>query len=107
MDKRTVPFHQGLFWHAMISLLGRDPDVRHRFGWDGVYMFRYEPKNDAEKKKFAEASTILQEWLSIFELTPLRSRCEYGRLPHPQKGEESKDYLDIHIVHPVEKKEKD
>ncbi len=105
MAPRTVPFHYGLFYHAMIALLGRDPDSRHCFGFDGIYMFRYEPKNEVEKKKFAEGAATLQEWLGIFELTPLRSRCEYGRLTHPQKGEENRDYLDINIVHPVEKKE--
>lgn len=103
MTTRTVPFHHSLFWHAMIALLGREPDSSRHLGWDGVYTFRYEPKDAVEKRKFAEVVATLQEWLGMFELTPLRSRCEYGRLPHPQKGEENKDYLDIHIVHPVEK----
>lgn len=103
MTDRTVPFHFGLFWHAMIALVGREPDDCHRFGWDGFYSFRYEPKDEAEKKKFPKDAITLQEWLGIFELTPLRSRCEYGRLPHPQRGEENKDYLEIYIVHPVEK----
>lgn len=106
MTIRTVPFHFGLFWHAMVALLGREPDENHCFGMDGVYKFRYEPKNALEKKKFAEAAATLQEWLGNFELTPLRSRCEYGRLPRPEKGEENKDYLDINISHPVEKKDR-
>ncbi len=105
MNARTVPFHYSLFYHAMIALLGRIPDRNHCLGWDGIYMFRYEPRDEAEEKKFAEGAAILQEWLGMFEITPLRSRCEYGRLIHPQKGEENKDYLDINIVHPVEKKE--
>lgn len=101
-----APFHYGLFWHAMLSLLGREPDSHHAHGDDGLYMFRYEPKNKAEEKKFAESVGPLQEWLSLFELIPLRSRCEYGRLLHPHKGEENKNYLDIVIAHPVEKEEK-
>lgn len=105
MTMRTVPFHFGLFYHAMTGLLGREPDSRHRFGDSGMYMFRYEPKNKTEAKRFAEGAATLQEWLSLFELTPIRSRCEYGRLLHPQDGQEGKDYLDINIVHPVEKKE--
>ena len=104
MTSRTVPFHYGFFWHAMVSLLGREPDHSHRHGWDGIYMFRYEPKDETERRKFSESAATLQKWLSIFELTPLRSRCEYGRLPHPQEGEENKDYLDILIAHPVEEK---
>ena len=106
MTQRTVPFHSGLFWHAMVALLGREPDDQLCLGWDGLYTFRYEPKDEAEKKKFTEAVGELQEWLSLFELTPLRSRCEYGRLLRPQNGEENKEYLDIRIVHPVEKMQK-
>ena len=63
-------------------------------------------ENAAEKKKFAASAATLQDWLGNFELTPLKSRCEYGRLPHPQKSEEKKDYLDIHILHPVEQDKK-
>lgn len=107
MSPRTVPFHYGLFWHAMIALLGREPDRSHRYGWDGIYTFRYEPKDDTEKRKFAEACATLQDWLTNFELVPIRSRCEYGRIPHPLENEEGKDYLDIHIVHPVEKKQEE
>ena len=98
MRSSSAPFHYGLFWHAMISLLGREPDVSHRFGWDGTYTFRYEPKNDEEKKKFAASVGALQEWLSIFRLSIFRSRCEYGRLLNPQKGEENKDFLYICIA---------
>ena len=105
MTTRTVPFHFGIFWHAMLTLLGREPDRITRFGWDGYYEFRYEPRDAKEKERFANGAGILTEWLSIFELTPILSRCEYGRLPHPQKDEEGKDYLHIKIVHPVEKKE--
>lgn len=105
MTVRTVPFDISLFYHAMIALLGRDPDVKQLLGWDGFYKFRYDPKSAHEKEKFANAVAMLHKWLGLFELTPLRSRCEYGRLLHPQKGEEKKDYLDIVIVHPVEKKE--
>jgi hypothetical protein len=105
MATRTVPFHSGLFRHAMISLLGRAPDVQSLLGWDGFYSFRYEPKDDTEKEKFARGAATLQEWLSMFEITPIRSCCEYGRLTHPQKDEENKDYLYICVVHPVEKKE--
>lgn len=103
---RTVPFHYGIFYHAMVGLLERDPDEKYCFGFDGMYTFRYEPKNEVEKKRFAKDVVTLQEWLSMFELTPLLSRCEYGRLPHPHEGEENKDYLDIKIVHPVERGEK-
>ena len=107
MAVRTVPFHYGLFWHAMIALLGRQPDTSYCHGWDGTYLFRYEPKDETEKRKFSEGSATLREWLSMFELTPLSSRCEYGRLLNPQKWEENRDYLEIRLVHPVEKKEKE
>ena len=107
MASRTVPFNYGLFWHAMIGLVGREPDKHRRLGWDGTYTFRYEPKDDAEKKKLAEHAATLQEWLGNFDLIPLQSRCEYGLLPQPEQNEAGKEYLDIRIVHPVEKKAAD
>ena len=103
MEVRTVSFHFGLFWHAMINLLGREPDKAIKLGWDGIYDFRYEPKDKSEEERFARGSVILQEWLTLFELIPLRSRCEYGRLLQPRHDEEGKDYLCISIRHPVEK----
>jgi len=106
MTTRTVPFHYGLFYHAMISLIGREPDSSHRYGMDGTYMFRYEPKDATERKKLMEAASTLQEWLAIFELTPLKSHCEFGRLVRPQEDQVNKDYLDIVIVHPVESDKK-
>lgn len=105
MTTRTVPFHYGLFFNAMVTLLGREPDTSYRHGWDGMYTFRYEPKDDIERKKFAREVGTLQEWLNLFELKPLQSRCEYGRLLQPSASEEGKDYLDIRIVHPVSKSE--
>ena len=105
MTTRTVPFHYGFFFHAMIALIGREPDDSHRLGWDGIYTFRYAPKDAAEEKKLAESARTLQGWLSMFELIPLRSRCQYGRLPHPRAGQENKNFLDIAIVVPVEKRE--
>ena len=105
MTTRTVPFHYGLFFNAMVALLGREPDQSNRMGWDGIYTLRYEPKDDTEKKKFAQDVGVLQEWLSLFELKSFQSRCEYGRLLHPSTSEEGKDYLDIRIVHPVQKSE--
>ena len=105
MKSPTVPFHFGIFWYAMIALLGREPDRSTRLGWDGYYEFRYDPRNVEEEKEFEKEAGTLAEWLNIFEITPIRSRCEYGRLLHPQKDEEGMDYLHIVIAHSVEKKE--
>jgi hypothetical protein len=103
MSRATIPFHYGLFSHAMIALLGREPDYKHCLGFDGFYLFRYEPRDDADKRNFSGYAETLREWLSVFDLVPLRSRCEYGRLVHPQSGQENRDYLEIRIVHVVEK----
>ena len=105
MTANTIQFHYGLFYHAMIALLGREPDDRHCYGYDGYYAFRYEPGDKAESKKFADDVVTLQQWLGLFDITPLTSRCEFGRLVHPQSEQEGKDYLDIVISHPVAKKE--
>jgi hypothetical protein len=104
MQTPLAPFHAGLFWHAMVQLLGREPDQKYLRGFDGYYSFLYEPQDKAEEKKFIDSVHTLCEWLKIFELTPLESRCVYGRLPNPQKGQEGKDYLDICIAHPVQRK---
>lgn len=47
-----------------------------------------------------EASQVqeIQEWLTLFDVEPFRSRCEYGLLPRPQPGEEGREFLDIVIV---------
>lgn len=89
----------------MLQLLGREPDFAHRQGSDGIYWFQYEPKTKAEEVRFSEAAGTLQGWLSIFDILPLHSTCAYGYLPHPQRGQEGKKYLDICIAHEVQKKE--
>jgi hypothetical protein len=103
--KVLAPFHYGLFYHAMIALLGREPDKKYSQGFDGYYTFRYEPRNESERRKFEEHTVTLRQWLSIFELTPLDSRCDFGKLVHPRPEEEGKDYLDIVIAYPVPKRE--
>ncbi len=103
-EKRTIPFHYGLYYNAMVNLLGREPDFRYRQGYDGYYSFRYEPKDEAEANKLAENASVLQDWLLNFDIIPFRSECYYGRLHQPQKGQENKDYLVVAIVHPVKKK---
>ena len=100
MTARTVPFHYGLFWHAMIALIGREPDVAYQAGSDGIYSFIYKPQDEGEKRKFAKDAVTLREWLELFELTPLASYCTYGSPRDPSKREEDVDWLDIHIVHP-------
>ncbi len=103
MFRRTVPFNYGLFFNAMCNLIGREPDTVHRYGHDGIYIFRYEPKDDKEKLKLSESEVTLQEWLSIFELKLFKSRCEFGKLPRPSADEAGKDYLDIYIFDPIER----
>lgn len=107
MTMRTVPFDYSFFYHAMVGLLGREPDTKYCGGLGGIYTFRYEPKDNEEVKKFSAYVMALQQWLSLFEIIPFRTRCDYGRLAHPQKEEEGRDYLDIVIVHPVERKSLD
>jgi len=98
-----IPFNYGFFYYAMIGLLGRGPDFRHQDELTGNYIIRYWPKDDTEKNMFAVNIRRLHDWLNIFEITPLRSRCNFGRRLQPQMGEEGKDCLEIVIVHPVEK----
>jgi hypothetical protein len=87
----------------MIGLIGREPDSKACASIDGYYLFRYEPKDKAEASRLGAAAATLQEWLSIFDLVPLRSMCFFGRLPHPQEGQEGKDYLCIFIHLPMQK----
>lgn len=84
----------------MIGWIGREPDHATRLGWDGLYEFRYVPKNQAEVKKLEEAASILAQWLDLFDITFSRSRCEFG-IPSP-KAKGDQDQLQIRIVHLVQ-----
>lgn len=90
-----IPFHRGLFYYAMIGLIGREPDRQVNLGWDGFYEFRYFPKNEKEVKSFQENSRILSQWLDNFDIVFSGSRCEYGK-PFPTQLED-KDMLQIKI----------
>jgi hypothetical protein len=97
MSDQKVPFHYSFFNHALLQLIGREAESSHRFGYDGYYSYRFEARNETEKRKFAECEHIIQEWLMMFDLIPFRSRCVFGLLPRPDTGEENKQYLDIAI----------
>ncbi len=71
-------FHYGLFSSAMVQLLGRDPDIPIRMGFDGFYHFVYKPKNKEEAEKFAGDACTLREWLRTFNLRWPDSKCEFG-----------------------------
>jgi len=62
MNTRTIPFHHGLFFHAMISLNGREPDMKHRKGFNGYYMFRYEPRDAEEADKLMNKNSKGSPW---------------------------------------------
>ncbi len=106
MPKQKAPFHFGLFDNALQNLIGRKAEKSHRFGWDGYYSYRFEAQNEVDKKKFAECEHIIQEWLLLFDIIPLRSHCVYGLLPQPEDGQENKIYLRIVIAVEVEEREK-
>jgi len=83
-----IPFHYQLFYHAMVGLLGREPDNRiARLGDYGFYEFYYLPRNEDEVSSFHQHARTLAEWLDNFQILFSRSRCEYGRsLPaYPEK----------------------
>jgi hypothetical protein len=101
MSKPTIPFHYGLFYHAMIGYLGRAPDYKHAHGT--YYSFRYEPQDAAEEARLEVSVPTLRDWLSNFEFIPLESQCTYGRLAYPQDSEEGKDYLYI-VIQTAKKK---
>ncbi len=105
MTTRTVPFNYVMFYAAMVGLIGREPDKTRNYGGDGTYMFRYEPKDEGEAKQFAKETHTLREWLTMFDLIPFRSQCDYGYIPVPFPGEEGKVLLFIDIVHVVDKEE--
>jgi len=100
-EKVKALFNYGLFYHAMIGLIGREPDHRYRLGWDGYYEFHYNPKDEKEVKKLMEAAGILAQWLDIFDIIFSGSICQYGIDPIRP---EAKEILYIRIRHPVEDK---
>jgi hypothetical protein len=99
---KRIPFHFGLFYHAMIGFLGREPDIKHCFGDTGFYQFKYFPKNEEEKKSLSKAACTLAQWLDNFEILFSDSRCTYGTLDPNEK--EKTDILYIVISSPIEKK---
>ena len=96
-----APFHFGLFYHAMIGLIGREPDDRICYGLDGFYDIRYRPRDNAERIKFREHAAKLAQWLDIFDIQFSGSRCEYGSLNNAIIDDE---LLQIKITHLIEKR---
>lgn len=92
-----IPFHYGLFYFAMIGLMGRAPDTKVCYGDDGFYDFWYVPKSQEEKNIFPEHAVILAGWLDQFEIIFSRSRCEYGIAPIKPEGPKM---LQVKISHP-------
>ena len=92
-----IPFHYGLFYHAMIGLIGRDPDLRVRQGFDGFYDFIYKPKDDVERKKFPEVAATLRQWLDTFDITFSGSHCNVTK----EWDNGTEEVLQVTITHPV------
>jgi hypothetical protein len=99
---QRIPFHFGLFYHAMIGLIGREPDRQVCQGYDGFYEFRYLPRDRKEATDFATKAQNLAEWLDNFEIVFSGSKCSFGLPTPPQAGD--KETLQIRISHPKEKK---
>lgn len=96
-----IPFHYGIFFHAVVGYLGREPDFKCDYGWDGYYYWWYEPQDEEEQKMFAKKAVDIAKWLDSFDITFSGSECWYGaHASHPDKGE----ILIIQILHPVEKR---
>lgn len=104
MTMVRMPFHFGLFYNAIIGLLGREPDRKLCCGFDGFYDFMYIPRNKDEQEKFSRNARAIAEWLDLFEIQFSHSRCEYGSKNDPNYTTDN--VLHIKISHPV-KKEKD
>lgn len=94
-----IPFDYGLFYNAMVGLLGREPDRRVRHGLDGFYDNVYRPKHDGDRKKFEEFACQIRKWLDKFDITFSGSRVEYVT-GDPTFG----DHLRIVISHPTASK---
>jgi hypothetical protein len=91
-----IPFDYDAFYPVMIRLLGREPDTHIRHGLDGFFDFIYKPKNEKEKKKFAEAEYTLAQQLDKYDISFSGSKCSY-QTADPNFGE----YLRVMISHPV------
>lgn len=92
-----IPFHYGIFYHAMIGLVGRKPDNIVGLSGDGFYEFRYFVHNDAERENFQNYVAILKEWLDQYDIIFSGSRCEMTWWGHAKS-------LLVVISHPVIKK---
>ena len=93
-----TPFHYGMYYRAMIGLIGRKPDTAVRHGMDGFYDFIYEPQDDQECQQFPEYVQVLHEWLNHFDILFSDSRVEWT----DQWGSGKKKILRVIIQHEVE-----
>lgn len=92
-----TPFRFDIFYHAMLGLIGREPDRRVLLGEEGFYDFIYFPEGN-EEKKFIEAVCSLRSWLDIFDVTFSRSDCMFK-----ENDSVFGKHLRVTIQHPVSK----
>ena len=93
-----IPFHFGIFYNAMVGLIGCAPHPCVCLGFDGFYDFIYQPADDAERKEFEKKAIVLEQYLDLFDITFSKSHCDLtGDDPNWN------NVLRITISHPVAK----
>lgn len=95
--RTQTPFHYGLFYYAMLGLVGRAPDESVRCGFDGFYDFIYKPMNAHEQNQFPAFAETLRKWLDLFDITFSGSFCGYTK----DRSIDGTEVLRIIITHPV------
>jgi len=91
-----IRFDWPQFYNAMVELLGREPDLRVRRGLDGFFSNIYKPKDDAERKKFADLVHPLRLLLDKYDITFSETYCEYTK-----EDLNFGEVLRVTIKHPV------
>ena len=103
MQTTRFPFHFGLFYHAVIGLLKREPDIKNCSGSDGYYDFVYQPKNEKEQELFKEQVQIIKQWLDLFEIKFSETRVDFQH-PYDQDFDKGNGVLRIIVKHYLENK---
>ena len=73
-----APFDNSLLRHAMIGLVGREPD-RHWGGQaNGHIVYKYLPNEATPIEKLEDHAQVIAGWLDLFDIRFSGSRCSAG-----------------------------
>lgn len=96
-----APFHAGLFFGAVRSLIG-EPDRKQNHGFDGYYDYLWELSNTQREDEISAVFDDIRSMMKCFDLQFPESRCDVAKWEETPKPD--CEYLRITIHHEVKNK---